>query len=712
VRRSLERTGRFAALLAAALIGTAVAQTDPDGHSAHHPGQPAGTAAPAALPGSVPAMPSMPAPQRGAGCGGMMGCMGGPGRPFYASLIDMPALTAEARRVIEAEAERRIGWGSQAITSGQATLDDALSANDMAAAGQAAAGVREGLLLLESGTSALRAIEVGTPPRQLAVTWFRDQLGLPPLAEAAPTAMDSGPWGLSWYHLTSMAFLITFLVGTLLIQHARMRRVNALVRRLSPAPAAGGSPGPAPAPEGTPDGGPPAPPAAVSTAVPIPEAPAVPSPAASAAPSPTAAAAAARRPWSGQLRVAAIFPETPNVKTYRLVSPEGGDMPFTFMPGQFVTFSAEIGGERVRRSYTIASSPTQRSHVEVTVKREEQGLISRHLHDKVAVGSLLEVLAPLGVFTFTGTEADSIVLIAGGVGITPMMSVTRYLTDRSYPGDIYLLYGARTTQDFIFREELEYLQKRHANLHVAATMSRAEGTAWMGPEGPVSKDFIAASVPDAKCTAALLQKVCIALTKALDSSQRIQREADRVYAFADSRCRQTQEVLMSISRIAAVTAFAAAGWLAASAAQAQNVVDVIRQQNDVGIFARIIERSGLTERLSGPGPFAVYAPTDQAFRQHPYAHREAVDRASQPELQRLVLSHVAQHTREENLVSGSGPRSEQMLSGATVRFERQIANQGESATSGGVTINGIGVLDNKPASNGIVHRISGVLTLN
>ncbi|USQ74137.1 hypothetical protein NF552_22345 (plasmid) [Roseomonas mucosa] len=234
VRRSLERTGRFAALLAAALIGTAVAQTDPDGHSAHHPGQPAGTAAPAALPGSVPAMPSMPAPQRGAGCGGMMGCMGGPGRPFYASLIDMPALTAEARRVIEAEAERRIGWGSQAITSGQATLDDALSANDMAAAGQAAAGVREGLLLLESGTSALRAIEVGTPPRQLAVTWFRDQLGLPPLAEAAPTAMDSGPWGLSWYHLTSMAFLITFLVGTLLIQHARMRRVNALVRRLSP----------------------------------------------------------------------------------------------------------------------------------------------------------------------------------------------------------------------------------------------------------------------------------------------------------------------------------------------------------------------------------------------------------------------------------------------------------------------------------------------
>jgi ferredoxin-NADP reductase len=104
------------------------------------------------------------------------------------------------------------------------------------------------------------------------------------------------------------------------------------------------------------------------------------------------------------------------------------------------------------------------------------------------------VSAPSGVFTFTGAEADSIVLIAGGVGITPMMSVIRYLIDRSYPGDIFFVYGARSTQDFIFREELEYLQKRHVNLHVAATMTRAEGTAWMGAEGPVSKAFVAGSV--------------------------------------------------------------------------------------------------------------------------------------------------------------------------------------------------------------------------
>lgn len=459
-----------AALLSWLLVGAVFAQGDDSDHGAHHPGQPA--APPAAGGAIAPGTASPPQPARG--CSGMMGCMGQGGRPFYASLLEMPALTDEARRTIEAEAERRIGWGSQAITSGQGRLHQALAANDAATVQRVTADLREGLSLLESGTAALRAVQAGMPPRQLAMTWFRDQLALP-VAEAAPMAMGTGPWGLSWYHLTSMAFLVAFLLCTLLIQQARMRRVSALVQRLSVTPAA-----PVAA-----IGGPPPPPSD-----------AVPPTATSQTPSPAAATAAARRPWSGRLRVAAIFAETPSVKTFRLVAPDGSDIPFVFMPGQFLTISAEIDGQRARRSYTIASSPTQRSYVEVTVKREEQGLISRHLHDQVAVDSELEVSAPLGIFTFTGTEADSIVLIAGGVGITPMMSVIRFLTDRSFPGDIQFLYGARTTQDFIFREELEYLQKRHPRLHVAATMSRAEGTAWMGAEGPISKEFIARAVPD------------------------------------------------------------------------------------------------------------------------------------------------------------------------------------------------------------------------
>ena len=437
--------------------------------------------------------------------GGQMGEHGGGQQQLYPSFMTAPPADPAAREAALRDAHRRMTSGLPLLREGLDQAARALQAGDAQGMGEAADRLSEGLNLYRSGVSTHLALSAGHTPAQAGLAWYRGQLGLP-VATAMPMATEGGGvlWGLSWFHLTTMVFLAAFVVGTLLIQYTRMRRIGGLVHRLATAATAVAT-GPAAAPAGGPPGpGPAAPsPPGAAGLLPTPRAAAAPSPVAGPAPAICcadplceAAVAAAKRPWSGTLRVAAIFPETPTVKTFRLVNPESGDIPFVFMPGQFLTFSAEIGGERARRSYTIASSPTQRSYIEVTVKREEQGLISRHLHDRVAVGSLLEVSAPSGVFTFTGADANSIVLIAGGVGITPMMSIARYLMDRSFPGDIYFLYGARSTQEFIFREELEYLQKRHANLHIAATMSRAEGTAWMGASGPLSKEFIARAVPE------------------------------------------------------------------------------------------------------------------------------------------------------------------------------------------------------------------------
>jgi ferredoxin-NADP reductase len=123
-------------------------------------------------------------------------------------------------------------------------------------------------------------------------------------------------------------------------------------------------------------------------------------------------------------------------------------------------------------------------------------VVSDYLHDRARQGDLLDFAGPSGSFIFTGREADSVVLIGGGVGITPLMSVIRFLTDRSWPGDVFFLYSCHSPQDFIFREELEYLQRRHPNLHVAATVSSAEGADWKGPTGRITKEFIARSVSD------------------------------------------------------------------------------------------------------------------------------------------------------------------------------------------------------------------------
>jgi ferredoxin-NADP reductase len=150
----------------------------------------------------------------------------------------------------------------------------------------------------------------------------------------------------------------------------------------------------------------------------------------------------------------------------------------------------------MNRSYSISSSPTHREYVELTVKREPRGAVSRHIVDLLKVGDQIEAGGPVGKFTFTGTEADSIVLIAAGVGITPMMSVTRYLTERSWAGDIFFIYTCRTPVDFIFAAEVAALHRLNPRLRLAVTISSAEGTDWKGPRGRITREWLTQTVPD------------------------------------------------------------------------------------------------------------------------------------------------------------------------------------------------------------------------
>jgi ferredoxin-NADP reductase/DMSO/TMAO reductase YedYZ heme-binding membrane subunit len=200
--------------------------------------------------------------------------------------------------------------------------------------------------------------------------------------------------------------------------------------------------------------------------------------------------------WSGQLRVARIVQETPEVRTFRFALPEGGPLPFQHQPGQYLVISPVINGKKVNRPYTISSSPTKPDYCEITVKRDEMGLVSRHLHDMLREGDTLNISAPTGRFIFDGTQARSIVLIAGGVGITPLMAITRCLTDSNWKGDIYFAYAAKTPGDIIFRKELDDLKARFPNLHVHVILSRAEDSDWMGHKGRVSAEFLMKCIPE------------------------------------------------------------------------------------------------------------------------------------------------------------------------------------------------------------------------
>lgn len=201
--------------------------------------------------------------------------------------------------------------------------------------------------------------------------------------------------------------------------------------------------------------------------------------------------------WRGYLRVGGIVTETPSAKTFRLL-PSSGDrfLPFTFVPGQFLNVAFWIGGARMNRSYSISSSPTHREYVELTVRREPRGAVSRHIVDLLKVGDLIEAGGPVGRFTFTGTEADSIVLISAGVGVTPMVSITRYLTEQSWDGEIFFIYLCHNLADYLFANEIAALQRANPKLHVAVTVSKPERAEWKGLRGRITKELLTQSVPD------------------------------------------------------------------------------------------------------------------------------------------------------------------------------------------------------------------------
>ncbi len=178
--------------------------------------------------------------------------------------------------------------------------------------------------------------------------------------------------------------------------------------------------------------------------------------------------------FRGELLVANIHRETPDVKTFRLVNPNGGDIPFRHRPGQYLTLHLHFAGVPVRRSYTIASAPSQRGYVELTIKRHPQGLVSQFMHDQVEVGQRLQLNAPGGKFWFDGSTSQRVLLIAGGVGITPTMSMLRYLTDTGWVGEIVFLNAARTEQDLIFSSELNHLVSRHTKLVLVHFLSQAQ----------------------------------------------------------------------------------------------------------------------------------------------------------------------------------------------------------------------------------------------
>jgi ring-1,2-phenylacetyl-CoA epoxidase subunit PaaE len=163
-----------------------------------------------------------------------------------------------------------------------------------------------------------------------------------------------------------------------------------------------------------------------------------------------------------ELRVAEIVPETAEANSIRFEIPAELREAFAFRAGQHLTLKAEIGGEEVRRNYSLCTAPDDEDWM-VTVKRIAGGVFSNWVGDQLKPGDVVDVMPPHGSFTtdFDPQASHRYVGFAGGSGITPVISLIRTAL-KAEPGSRFtLLYGNRDSSSVIFLDALADLKDRY-----------------------------------------------------------------------------------------------------------------------------------------------------------------------------------------------------------------------------------------------------------
>lgn len=176
-----------------------------------------------------------------------------------------------------------------------------------------------------------------------------------------------------------------------------------------------------------------------------------------------------------------IRQETPIVKVLTL---DLQGQAFNFLPGQWIDCYAEIDGKQEIAGYSLASSPTVKDTVEIAV-REGDSPVTRFIHESAKVGDALWVDGGQGDNHYTREMGERLVLIAGGIGIAPLMSVLRYV-DCAHPDvEAALIYSARSPSHIIYHEELSEMAEGNENIRCIFTVTQPVDEAWEGYSGRI-----------------------------------------------------------------------------------------------------------------------------------------------------------------------------------------------------------------------------------
>lgn len=187
--------------------------------------------------------------------------------------------------------------------------------------------------------------------------------------------------------------------------------------------------------------------------------------------------------WSGfrKFRVDGKVLEAEGCCSFYLTPHDGRPLP-AYLPGQYLTFRLQIPGQprEVTRCYSLSDSPDHTDYYRVTIKRippppsapdAAPGLVSSHFHDRIQVGDILDVKAPSGHFHLEADSRTPVVLVGGGIGVTPALAMLNYLASAQSKRDVWFFYGVRNGREHILKDYLREISAQNPHLHVVVCYS-------------------------------------------------------------------------------------------------------------------------------------------------------------------------------------------------------------------------------------------------
>ncbi|MDE3018908.1 MAG: cytochrome-b5 reductase [Nitrospirota bacterium] len=184
-------------------------------------------------------------------------------------------------------------------------------------------------------------------------------------------------------------------------------------------------------------------------------------------------------------------PETHDTATFRFALP--ADATLDMLPGDYVTVHATVNGKTVKRPYTPSSLVGTTGWFELTVKRYATGLVSTYVHDR-RVGETVEISGPHTGGHWVDGMATRVGFIAGGSGITPMVSIIRWILAKRLPVEQWLVFANKTEADIILREEFERAAREHPTFHCYHVLGQPPA-GWSMGVGRVTPDLLRAHLP-------------------------------------------------------------------------------------------------------------------------------------------------------------------------------------------------------------------------